>query len=190
MELNLESLGFTKEELQQRVVDQLCNELIAGLRYNEAGEESLIDSEFGKKLKAVVKCHVDDTIQNIAEVHIFPKVSEYIENLTLQETNKWGEKKGTSLTFIEYMIQRAEAYMTEKVNYEGKSKGEAFGSWTGTQARLSHLIHKYLHYNIEAAMQTALKDANSYIVKGLEETIKIKLKEISDSLKVGLKLGK
>lgn len=189
MELNLESLGFTKEELQQRVVDQLCKEFTSTLSSDEDGEYP-IDSEFGNKLKAAVKCHIDDTIQNIAEVHIFPKVSEYIEKLTLQETNKWGERKGESLTFIEYMVQRAEAYMTEKVNYEGKSKGEGFGSWTGTQSRLSHLIHKYLHYNIENAMQTALQDANSHIVKGLEGTIKIKLKEISDSLKVGLNLKK
>lgn len=189
MELNLESLGFTKEELQQRVVDQLCRELMSNLGYEE-GEPYPIDSEFGKKLKAVVKTHIDDTIQNIAEVHIFPKISEYIENLTLQETNKWGERKGQSLTFVEYMVQRAEAYMTEKVNYEGKSKDASYGSWTGTQTRLSHLIHKYLHYNIENAMQTALKDANSHIVKGLEETIKIKLKEISNSLKVGLNFKK
>lgn len=187
MELNLESLGFTKEELQKRVINQLCKQFTSGLGCDEDSEEYLMDSEFGKKLKAVVKCHINDTIQNIAEVHIFPKVSEYIENLTLEETNKWGEAKGQSLTFIEYMVQRAEAYMTEKVNYEGKSKGVSYGSWTGTQTRLSHLIHQYLHYNISNAMQTALKDANSHIVKGLEETIKIKLKEISDSLKVGLK---
>jgi len=189
MELNLETLGFTKEELQQRVVDQLCKELTSDLDYEE-GMEFPVDSKFGKKLQRVVEAHIDRKIQEIAENHIFPKVSEYIENLTLQETNKWGEVKGTSLTFVEYMVQRAEAYMTEKVNYEGKAKGENIYSWTGTQTRLSRLIHQHLHYRIENAMQTALKDANSHIVKGLEETIKIKLKEISDSLKVGLKLGK
>ena len=148
MELNLEALGFTKEELQQRIIDQLCSELTSALAYDEDGEQYPIDSEFGKQLQAVVKTHINDTIQNIAEVHIFPKVGEYIENLTLQETNKWGEAKGQSLTFIEYMVQRAEAYMTEKVIYDGKVKGESYGSWSGTQTRLSHLIHEHLHYHI------------------------------------------
>lgn len=190
MELNLETLGFTKEELQRRVINQLCKQFTSGLGCDELSEEYLMDSEFGKKLKAVVKCHIDDTIQNIAKVHIFPKVSEYIENLTLQETNKWGERKGQSLTFVEYMVQRAEAYMTEKVNYDGKAKGQDSYSWAGTQTRLTHLIHQHLHYSISNAMKAALQDANSFIVKGIEETIKIKLKEISDSLKVGLNFKK
>lgn len=186
MELNLEALGFTKEELQQRVVDQLCKELMTNLAYEE-NEEYPIDSEFGKKLKAVVKLHIDDTIMAIAQIHIFPKVSEYIENLTLKETNKWGEAKGQSLTFIEYMVQRAEAYMIEKVDYNGKAKGQDSYSWKGTQTRLSHLIHQHLQYSIENAMKAALTEANSHIAKGLEETVKIKLAEISKSLKVGLK---
>lgn len=188
MELNLEALGFTKEELQDRVVDQLCKELMTNLAYEE-GEEYPIDSEFGKKLQGVVRTHIDDTIMAIAEVHIFPKVAEYIENLTLQETNKWGEAKGQSVTFVEYMVQRAEAYMTEKVNYDGKAQGQDSYSWKGTQTRLAHLIHQHLHYHISNAMEKALKDANSHIVNGLEETIKIKLAEISKSLKVGLKVG-
>lgn len=47
-------------------------------------------------------------------------------------------------------IQRANHYLTEKVNYKGKARGEdSHGSWTATQTRIAHLIHEHLHYNME-----------------------------------------
>ena len=191
MELNLKTLGFTKKELQQRVVDQLCKQVTSVVRYDEDSEEYLVDSEFAKQLKGKITAYIDKKISEMAEKHLFPKVSEYIENLTLQETNRWGEAKGKSLTFIEYLVQRAEAYMLEKVDYDGKSQEESRGfSWSGKQTRLANLIHQHLHYSIANAMEKALKDANSHITQGLEQTVKIKLEEISKSLKVGLNIGR
>lgn len=191
MTLNLKSLGFTQEELQEKVIERLCEQATSIIRYDEEGEEYTVKTNFSQKLNEVVQKHINDTIMAIAEKHVLPKVGEYIENLILQETNQWGEARGKPITFIEYLVQRAETYMTEKVNYEGKSKAQSAGfSWSGTQTRLSHLIHEHLHYSISTAMEKALKDANSHIVEGLEKTVKIKLEEISKGLKIGLKTGR
>jgi len=184
--LDLESLGFTKEELQNRVVDRICDQVMMGRVFDEDGEEFLQGSTFARELEKKVQIRIDETISALAEKYVLPNVSEYIENLTLQTTNKWGEKKGQSLTFVEYLVSRAESYMTEMVSHEGKSKDESSSSYSfcGVQTRLTYLIHKHLHYSIETAMKNALAVANSSIAQGIQETVKMKLEEITKSIQI------
>jgi hypothetical protein len=188
MSLDIESLGFTKEELQERVIDRICKDLLQSIEYDEDGGEYPTSSQFKDAIDRRVKERIEENINAIAEKHVLPNVSNYIENLSLQETTKWGEKRGEPVTFLEYLAQRAEAYMQEKVSYDGKSKGEAGGySWSGTQTRLTYLVEKHLHYSIETAMKNALAIANSAIATGIQETVKLKLAEVSQALKVNVK---
>lgn len=183
--LTLEQLGFTKEELQQRVIDQLCKQALVGVSYDEDGNEAECDSQFSRRLNDAIKKRIDETINAIAEKSVLPNVASYIENLSLQETNKWGEKHGAPVTFIEYLVGRAEAYLQEPVNYEGKAKREGDSySWKGTQTRLVHLVHEHLHHSISTAMKEAMAVANSQIASGIQETVKLKLAEISTALSV------
>lgn len=186
--ITLESLGFTQEELQERVVAKLCEQVLRSAGYDEDGDEYSVDSKLAKTLERRVKEHVDVTINGMAEKHVLPNVSTYIENLTLQATNRWGERNGTKLTFIEYLTQRAEAYMQEEVDFQGKPKGADSYSWKGTQTRLTHMVHQHLHYSIESAMKTALQTANSAIATGIQDTVKLKLAEITKSLQTTVKV--
>jgi hypothetical protein len=192
MTIDIESLGFTKAELQKRLIDQLCERVLSRVSCDEDGEEVHNDSEFKRALDKAIKARIDETINAIAEKHVLPNVSTYIENLSLQETTKWGAAKGAPVSFTEYLVKRAEDYMLEKVDYEGKCKNESHNSsfWNGTQTRLTHLVHKHLHYSIESAMKNALSIANSAIAQGIQETVKIKLAEISKHLAVGIKTTK
>lgn len=187
--LTLESLGFTNEELQDRVVDQLCASILSGKSYDEDGNESYDDSQFKKKLEERLKAHIDATVTAIADKHVLPNVTQYIENLTIRQTNKWGEKSGKTLTFVEYLTERAEAYMSEQVNFEGKSKTEADSySWSGKQTRITHLVEKHLHYSIETAIKGALQTANTAIANGITETVRLKLGEMATAIKIGLEV--
>ncbi len=186
-EFSIESLGFTKEELEQRLIDRIADQMLNELRHDPDGDEWYVTSPFAKKLNEAVKARIDEGIAVIAEKYIFPNAETYIENVTLQATNQWGEKKGDPVTFKEYMAKRAEEYLTEKVSYEGKSRDEANGfSWSGTQTRITYMVGKHLHYSIESTMKEALKNANSAIAKGIQETVKLKLEEVAASLKVGV----
>jgi predicted metal-dependent hydrolase len=185
--ITLESLGFSQEELQERVVGRLCEQVLQSTGYDEDGDEYSVDSKLAKTLERRVKEHVDATINAMAEKHVLPNVSTYIENLTLQTTNRWGERQGKPVTFIEYLTQRAEAYMQEEVDFQGKPKGADSYSWKGTQTRLTHMVHQHLHYSIESAMKDALQIANSAIATGIQETVKRKLAEVSAALKAEVK---
>lgn len=189
MAIDLESLGFTKEELQERAIARIVDAVMTDRVYDHDDDcEYERHSQFREDLKKRVKARIDEKVDELAQKFVLPNVSQYIETLTLQTTNQWGEKKAEPLTFVEYLVQRAEAYMTEKVSYDGKSKGESGGySWTGTQTRITYLVHQHLHYSIETAMKDALKVATGAIAKGINETARLKLSEIAESLKVDVK---
>lgn len=187
-ELTLESLGLDQDKLIDRLVDKIATNLMTSLHYDEDDNEWRGSSGFAQKLNGLIKARLDEIVNDMANKHVLPKVTEMVEGLVLQQTNQWGEKTGKPVTFIEYLTQRADAYMTEKVSYDGKSKNEAGGfSWSGTQTRISHLIEKHLHYSIENAMKDALKTVNSAVATGLAETAKLKLAEITAGLKVEIK---
>ena len=185
--LSLPELGITKEELQERVVEKIAEQLLGDKDFDEDGCASISKSTFHKALEKRIADHVEVAIMKIADAHILPNVSRYIDELCLQETNKWGEKKGVPLSFIEYLVQRAESYLREEVSYEGKTKVEN-GSYcfTGAQTRITYLVHEHLKYTIESAMKDAVKNVNGVISGALAETCKIQLANIASSLKVNV----
>lgn len=186
--LDLQQLGFTKEELQQKVVDQICRQLMESVGYDEEGDPVPGHSAFSRQINDAVRTRIDTAVNALADKHILPNVTQYIENLTITATNKWGEKIKEPITFIEYLTERAEHYLTEQVNSDGKSKGEDTYNWSAKQTRITHLVHQHLHYSISRAMEEALKIANSAIATGIQETVKLKLAEISSGLQVAVKV--
>lgn len=185
--MDLTEIGFTKEELQEKLVQKMCDQLLKDVYFDEDGNEDEKKSWLHQKMLEKTRAAVEKKLDALFNEHIAPGVDKFVENLTLEESNRWGEKKGIKLTFIEYLIQRADAYMREEVNYEGKAENERNGySWTKSQTRITHLVHKHLHYSVEQAMKKAIADANKSIVGGLETAVKIKLDEISKNLKVSV----
>lgn len=184
MSITIEQLGFTKEELQNRVIDQLCAQVMHGVTWDDDGNEIETNSDFSRRLNKKIEERIDATISKMADQHVLPNVSSYIENLTLQETTKWGEKRGGPLTFIEYLAQRADAYMREEVNYDGKTQKDDSYSWKKAGTRIAWMVDKHLQYSIETAMKKSLQDANQSIAGGLVDAIKIKLAEVLAGLNV------
>lgn len=171
-------LGLSQDEIRQRVIDRICDQLM----------ESQFDaSRLAVKLNAAVQKRIDEAVQKIADRDILPRAKEYVEKVTLTPTNRWGELKGKALTFREYLADRAENYLTEQVNFEGKPKSEDSYNWRGTQTRITHMVHQHLHYSIETIMKNAVQMANSAISAGIQETVKLKLAEISAALQVSVK---
>jgi len=185
--LDLAALGFTREELQERVVERCVKEVLTGVSYDEDGEELDSDSMFARKLHEKIRGQIDATAQAICEKHVMPIVLAHIEGLVLQKTTTWGEKQGEPIPFTSYLVQRAEAYLTETVTHDG-SRPDHYSK--GTQTRITQMVDKHLHYSIESAMKQAVEAANGAIVKGIEETVKLKLAEFSTALKVAVEVKK
>lgn len=186
-----ETLGITQEELRSQVIDKLVDRLMEDqLRVGGDGEEGWRESAFSRELDKRVKGHIDSTIAGLFDGHVKGRIEELVHGLTLQKTNDWGEAKGEPVTFVQYLIQRAESYMTEQVNYDGKSRGRDSYGWNAHGTRISTLVEKYLNFHIENAMKTIVAKGNKTLVSGIEETVKIKLNEIAEKLTVESKIGR
>lgn len=183
-ELTLESLGLDQDKLADKLVDRLAQNMLTSIGYDEDGDEWFGTSPFANKLNNMVKARLDKIVSDLADKHVLPRVNEMVEGLVLQQTNQWGEKVGQPVTFIEYLTQRAENWMREEVSYDGKPKGQDSFRWRKYGTRVEYLLDKHLQYSIESAMKAAVGEANKTIAGGLVDAVKIKLAEISSSLKV------
>ncbi len=184
----LQALGMSREEIQDRAIKHIADSLVEAVCYDEDEHECRKSSSFKVKLQDTVKKRIDTAVAEIAEKHVLPNATTYIENLCLQETNEWGEKKGAPLTFKEYLIARAENYLREQVDYEGKDKAQAGGySWRGTQTRITHLVEKHLHYSIKTAIEEAMKNGLGTVARAIHETCRLKINEVAAGMTVEVK---
>jgi hypothetical protein len=184
----LEALGFTKEEVFQRVVDTIVRDLTQSRYEDEDGDHYFGESEFKRGVDKAVRKAIDAKVTAVADTHITPRVSELIDNVTLQQTNSWGEKTGSPVTFTEYLVQRAEAYMVEPLSFDGKTKGESSSyGWSAKTTRVAYMVDRHLHYSIDTAMKKALADANTTIAKGLNDAVTTAIKNITVQVKTEVK---
>lgn len=193
----LEALGIDRKHIEEQLVVRLVDTFLGEHLYvheeeDDAGlmtTETKLDLEpIARRIHKEVGEKIDVVVGSIAKEVLGSNIEAYIETLLLEEANRWGEPTGNKWTIREYIVHRAEEYLREQVDSDGRSKAESRGSmWTGKQARAAYMVDRHLHYAISSALKEALKNANSRIVEGLEETVKIKLKEISKALKVEVK---
>lgn len=191
MEFTCEQIGLTPDELQERVVAGLVDKILGFDGHSRERDPDYVHSTVMSEANARVLEAINAKVDEISAEFILPRVEAMITGHCLQETNKWGDKVGKPLTFTEYLVHRAESYLTETVNYEGKTKAQDNYNWKSSSTRVVHLIDKHLHYEISRAMEKALATANSKIVEGIEEAVKIKLAELQVKLNttVGKKKG-
>ncbi len=182
--IDLAALGIKPEELQDRVIERICEKVLAGVTYDEDGDEVHVDSSFKRKLDARITQHIDGAVSALADKHVKPGVTALLENLCLQPTNRWGERTAEKMTFIEYLEKKAGEYFTEEVDFEGRAKGErdSYG-WKAFGTRGAFLVNKHLAYSINTTMQNALQSANSQIAGGIEKAIKVQLEDLLGKIK-------
>lgn len=182
----LQELGFTKEEIEHKVVERIADQLLTEYAYDsDTGASEPHDTRLTQKFHEIIKKHVDRQLNKLAEEYIVPHVRELIEGVTLQMTNQWGEKIGKPQTFIEYLTASAQSYLSQPVDYEGKPTTDS-GYGRNTQTRLVHLVHHHLHYSIDNAMKDAVEQVKKAIQPALQKTCELKLNEIASSLKVSI----
>lgn len=194
--INLASLGITEEALVEKIVNTTVERLLETVGYDVEGDAITEGTALTRRmdkavtdLNGLVQKMLDAKVEELGNLHVKPLIESRLESLVLQRTNSWGEKVGKPVTFIEYLIQRADAYMTAEVDHNGKAQGEgdSYG-WRKHSTRVAYLMDKHLQYAIERAMKDALANANSSITKGIADAVKIALAEVQAKLKVEVKV--
>lgn len=186
---DLKTLGLSERELQDRVIAHIADLILSSKSYDEDGDPVENASKFKQQIVALVQKRINEKLADVAEKYVLPKVSEFIEDLKLTATNQWGEKTGKTKTFIEYLTERAEAYLREPVNRDGKTQEECRArcdTFTAEAPRLTRLVNDHLAREIKISMDEAVKTAHGGLSKALAETAAIQLGKIAQSLKVAV----
>lgn len=183
----LKSLGISPEELGNRIVDQCVESLLSGAGFDpDTEQETRYETKFKREIEARIKAAVDAKISAIAAEHLIPRVGEMIEKADMRKTNAWGEAVSAPMTFKEYIAHRAEAYMSEDVNYEGKSKedkGDSY-NWKSCGPRLLVLMRNYIRETMETHAQAAVIDINQVIAKNIQKSAQDAIASATAALKV------
>jgi len=168
----LEALGINAEDLTERIVDQTVEALLNSSGYDpENDTETRYESRFKKEIEKRVLEATNKKIAELAEIHVVPRVGEMIEQANMSKTNSYGEPKSEPMTFKEFIAKRAEVYMSESVDSNGKSKGELSDTynWRDAGPRLTVLMKIYIQQTMEAAAKTAVNDVNKVIAENIKK---------------------
>lgn len=184
----LEALGINPEQLGERIVDQAVYALLNSTGFNpDTEEETRYESRFKREIEARIQKAVDEKIAALAEVHLIPRVGELIELANMQKTNNYGEKQGSPMTFKEYIAHRAEVYMSEDVDYHGKSKSEGDSyNWRKEGPRLTVLMRLYIKDTLDKSAKEAVSDINKVIAKNIQKAAQEAIAAAAENLKVGV----
>jgi hypothetical protein len=181
---SLQELGFTREEIEQKVIEKIATDLMSEYVYEtDTGASYPENSRLARRFHEVIKKQVDRQMERLAEEYIVPNVKSLIEGVAIKNTNVYGEEKGETQTFVEYLTAMAQNYLSQTVDFQGKPvERNSYNS--NAQTRLIHLVNQHLHHAIECAMKDAADIVKQQLGKSLEETAKIKLAEIASSIKI------
>jgi hypothetical protein len=180
MSFDFEALGISKDDLRERIIERAVAALVQG-------DDDIMDGISTVVLEQT-QLAISAQVEQIGKEVVEPRVAEIIEAMTFQKTNNWGEPKQPPQTWRELLVERAEGWLAEPVNYEGKTKAQDSYNWRQSTTRIAYLVEKHLQFEIERVMKEALKDANSKIAGGILGAVRASLNEVLSKLKVEAKV--
>lgn len=189
MEISLESLGLSQEAMQNRLVEAMIDRFLNSTVSDEDGEPVPVASRFQAAIKEAILNRVDARVERLIAPALEGSIDAYIDGFTIKSTNGYGEPKREPETITEYVVRRANEYLTEGVTYQGLSKvdhqraGKDMYGYKDQTTRVAFLIDKRLNDEIEVAMKEALKTANESITNGLKSAVAFELNKINAKLK-------
>lgn len=187
MQIDLSSLGLTVEDVRERVIQQITNSFLTTTVADEDGEPVVIVSHFRNEIKKLIQDSVVASVERLAAPVLEQSINTYLDGFKIASTNTYGEPKREPETITEYIVRRANEYLTEGVNWQGKSKKDYRPSdsynFKAETTRVAYLVDKRLNEEIAKAMTEALKTANESITAGLKSAVNFELNKINAKLK-------
>lgn len=178
----LQTLGITADDLIERIVSRAVDELLNPRAYNDDS----ISDDMARKVLALVQSAVDAKVSEVARDHLIPRIGELIEKATLTETNRFGEPKNEPMSFVEYLANCAERYMTEDVNSEGLNRSEGDYRWSKVGPRITVLMKLRIKEALEEHTKRALKDVNAELAKAMQKAAADAISSAASAIKVSI----
>ena len=187
----VEQLGISNDELIERAVNKIAEDFLnidaSGMEDDPEEEESAYTTQkrIGKKLKEMMASYFDAEFQKYAAQHVQPTVEETVREWTFRETNTWGESKGNPKTLGEYLENKCNDWLKEKVDASGRTEKEArsySGQWREAGNRISILISAEVSKHISAAMTDIMKHSSVILADAMKDAVDAKMLAVKESV--------
>lgn len=196
-EITLESLGLTEEEIQNRIVDKVCDRILSNRYFayededdEETSEGFTGDSPFRKEIEKRINQGIEDKFRELADQHIMPYITRRFENLLITMTNQFGERKGEQYTLVEYLTKLTEDYMLEDVDRHGYPKKDGDYSFKSQGTRIAYAVDSFLAEKMETAMNEVISSGGKTLAQGLLEVCQKQMANVATNLKTTVQRSK
>lgn len=189
--IDLATLGITKDEIIQRIVDRAAEAVLhlnpaPIIEGGDVDEGDTGDANYTgatlmviSQLETLAVAAANKRVDEIAARDVVPLVLKRIDTLVVQRTNELGETKGQPQTFTEYLVARADAWLQERVQRDSGEDRQAYNKRTGgywnereTIPRIEFLIGRHMSRQIEMAMRDAINKLDKSLVNALQTELK------------------
>lgn len=174
MNISLESIGITREEILSLAASKLVDQITQG---DECAAAS-VEHEAQKQIQEIVKSHAAKKVEAVLSAHM-----DEILKKEFVPVNLWGEPTAKPTTIREQLEVRARDYWSTKVDssgnpgdyYSNKTRAEwLFGKLVATE--FSNAVAQNVT-NIVGALKDALtKEAQESVLKHINSIIQVKTK--------------
>lgn len=190
MELTCEHLGITPDDIADRVAGKIASTMLAKVvpdYDDETGAAFDTDkpTAFAEMVRKRVARKVEQAVDAIADKRIGENIAGRLEEIRFPQTNGYGEKKGEPLTLLEFIDRRVNTYLTERVDYQGRT---GYSASQVDRTRVVWMLEQFLAERMKEHFSKALANANQQIVDGIAQTMKDKLAEVAAKLSVQVKV--
>ena len=158
-------------KLEEQIVDEAAASIARSFCHGEIPD---LHTRVEELVRLTVEAKCDEVVM--------PIIEKGIAEFVFTKTNEFGEKKGEETTFTEYLVRTAEDYLQHRVDYNGQPKDPKSFGYKDYKTRLSHMIGKYLGFEIERAMKDAVKIVMEQVAPALAKTCEIQIKDVVANL--------
>jgi CRISPR/Cas system type I-B associated protein Csh2 (Cas7 group RAMP superfamily) len=184
MGISIEDLGITKQEMQDRVVNQLCNE-ITGRHDDESEYSYFSESSIKTKMREYLQEIVDKKTREVIDEKVLANFEKYLQELIIKPSSRWGEKEEAPVSIEDYIEKTISLTMAETVDSTGRGREDRSYSYYGSHStRLEYLINRKISAEIETSFKSVLVDVKASLQSHIEAQIKNKLTETKISFNV------
>jgi hypothetical protein len=170
----LKDLGITRKDVLDKLVDRLQE---AFMPMDADGDGSGFEAELHKEMTQ----RIEEGVRKALCDFTAPAIAEYCRKFVLNPTSEWGEKKGDSLTFVDYLVKSGRDFLEQPVDPWGKP-ANTYGS-DKKKTRLAFLATEALSDEIRKAAESYLKNQREILNKAMADALMAKAGEIVRVLK-------
>lgn len=180
MTIPLEALGFSREEIQNKIVDAAVEDLLSGVSVDDEGNAHRMASRLRESFNTELTQRIADTVSNLVSTLVTP---EYIRATTFPRYSKYGEKKGDPLTFKEFVEQCVSKILDAKVDDSGKILEPGSYGYDRGKHFMSGLVEKAVERELREAIQKGLINIQQEVTNALKAAATEIITKITASIK-------